>query len=473
MSLRHISLREGLFLRLPFLDRQNERLRLERALKAQQGTLCCLYGRRRCGKSRLLQEVLSNRRSVYYLADERTQDVQRPAMARAIGDLLPGFAEVEYPDWESLLLRWWREAPQGSILALDEFPYLVKASPELPSLLQKSVDQNRERRVHLLLCGSSQRMMQGLILDASAPLYGRAQEVLRIGPLPAGWIGKALSLERPVEMMQAYAVWGGVPRYWELAADQPSTWDAVEQLVLEPLGILYEEPRRLLLDDLRETAQASSILSLIGAGCHRLSEIAARLGKPATSLTRPLARLQELGLARRELPFGASQRSSRKSLYKIDDPFLAFWFRFVEPNRSRLEAGAVGQVKALIREQFQMHLGIVWEDLVKQSLVHLELDGQMWMPGARWWGAGLDRKHLEVDLLAESADGKTLLIGEVKLSLRAEEMQEVEQQLQAKAERLPFRSRFRQVLARVFPLTELPAGTAAAVSARDVFESLK
>ena len=460
-------------MRLPFLNRKNEKSRLERALESRQGTLCCLYGRRRCGKSRLLQEVLSRRKSVYYLADERAQQLQRPALARAIEGLLPGFAEVEYPDWESLLQRWWREAPRGSVLALDEFPYLAKASPELPSLLQKSVDQNRERGIHLLLCGSSQRMMQGLTLDASTPLYGRAQEVLRIGPLPAGWIGKALSISRPEEMLEAYAVWGGVPRYWELAADHPSTWDAVEQLVLDPLGVLYEEPRRLLLDDLRETAQATSILSLIGAGCHRLSEIAARLGKPATSLTRPLSRLQELGLIRRQLPFGASQRSSRKSLYRINDPFLAFWFRFVEPNRSRLEAGAVRQVKSSIQQRFREHLGVVWEDLVQQCLVHLELDGQQWMPAARWWGAGSDRKHLEVDVLAESADGKSLLMGEAKLALRPEELPRLQQQLQDKADRLPFRSRYSQVFARIFPLNELPASPFIASSARDVFRSLK
>ncbi len=460
-------------MRLPFLNRKNEQSRLNRALDSQQGVLCCLYGRRRCGKSRLLQEVLSRRKSVYYLADERAQEIQRPAVARAIEALLPGFAEVEYPDWESLLQRWWREAPGGSVLALDEFPYLAKASGELPSLLQKFIDQNRDRGIHLLLCGSSQRMMQGLTLDASAPLYGRAQEVLRIGPLTAGWIGEALSLSQPEQMLQAYAVWGGVPRYWELAADHDSTWDAVEQLVLDPLGVLYEEPRRLLLDDLRETAQATSILSLIGAGCHRLSEIAARLGKPATSLTRPLSRLQELGLIRRELPFGASPRSSRKSLYRIDDPFLAFWFRFVEPNRSRLEAGAVRQVKASIQERFRQHLGVVWEDLVQQCLVHLELGGRQWMPGAHWWGAGLDRRYLEVDVLAESADGKSLLIGEAKLSLRLEELPRVQQQLQEKADRLPFRSRYSQVLARTFPLNELQASQPVAVSASDVFGSLK
>ena len=91
--------------------------------------------------------------------------------------MLPGMEAVRYPDWASLLERWWRDAPEGTVLALDEFPYLAKASPELPSVLQRLIDQNRSRRLHLVLCGSSQRMMQGLVLDASAPLYGRARQL--------------------------------------------------------------------------------------------------------------------------------------------------------------------------------------------------------------------------------------------------------------------------------------------------------
>jgi AAA+ ATPase superfamily predicted ATPase len=94
--------------------------------------------------------------------------------------MLPGFEQVAYPDWNSLLDRWLRDAPPGSVLALDEFPYLAKASPELPSILQKTVDRAAGKGLHLVLCGSSQRMMQGLVLDASAPLYGRAREIIHV-----------------------------------------------------------------------------------------------------------------------------------------------------------------------------------------------------------------------------------------------------------------------------------------------------
>jgi len=133
-------------------------------------------------------------------------------------------------------------------------------------------------------------MMQGLILDSSAPLYGRAAEIIKVRPLEPGWIKEALSLNS-IEAVEAYSVWGGVPRYWELAKIYRNQEEACKEIVLDRDGVLHNEPMRLLLDDMRGASQPHSLLSLIANGSNRLSEIAGRLGKPATSLTRPLANL--------------------------------------------------------------------------------------------------------------------------------------------------------------------------------------
>jgi len=160
---------------------------------------------------------------------------------------------VRYPDWDSLLGRWYREAPTGWVLALDEFPNLVTASRDLPSILQKRLDASAPRSPHLILCGSSQRMMQGLVLDRNAPLYGRALEILRIAPLPAGWLKEAFATLDATQQVEAYALWGGIPRYWELARDFASWQEALQDLVLSPLGVLHDEPQSLLQDDLSDT----------------------------------------------------------------------------------------------------------------------------------------------------------------------------------------------------------------------------
>ncbi|HEY2737593.1 MAG TPA: ATP-binding protein [Thermoanaerobaculia bacterium] len=370
-------------MKLPFLDRNEEAARFRRLLDRPEGSLGVVYGRRRCGKSRLLREILPPARSVYYVGDDREGSLLRTSLATEIGRLLPGFERVTYPDWDALLARWWGEARTGTVLTLDEFPSLVAVAPELPSVLQKYLDRETDRGIHLLLSGSSQRMMQGLVLDRSAPLFGRASEILKISPLPAGWIEEALDLKTPTLAVETYAVWGGTPRYWELAGDHPDLPSAIRSLVLSPLGVLFEEPSRLLLDDMRDTTQAASILSLIGQGCHRISEIAGRLGKPVTALSRPLQRLQDMDLITREQPFEEAPRGGKRTLYKISDPFLRFWFRYVEVNRSRLGAGQVAAVEDEIGQRLGHHIGEIWEELARASVPLLRLAGKTWGPAGR------------------------------------------------------------------------------------------
>lgn len=385
--------------------------RLTRFLRRGTGSLATMYGRRRCGKSRLLQEAIAADLGIYFLADEREPSLQRASLAREMARLLPGFSEVQYPDWEALLGRWWREAPRGTTLILDEFPALVSMDASLPSVVQRQHDLGKDQGVHLILCGSSQRMMQGLVLDRTAPLFGRSTEILKIDPLPAGWIREALPELSATEAVEAFSLWGGVPRYWELAADFPDSWSALEDLVLDPLGVLHQEPLTLLLDDLRDPAQSASILELIGRGCHRPSELAARLEKPVTSLSRPLQRLVELGLVVRDRPFPGLEK---RTLYRLADPFLRFWFRFVAPNRSALARRLEGMV-ASIRADLSLHVATVWEDLVRASVPGSTLFGLEWSEAQRWWS-----KAAEVDVVAESTDGSALLVGTVKWEQRTD-----------------------------------------------------
>lgn len=401
-------------MRLPFLNRSEEMSRLRRLVTRREASLGVVYGRRRCGKSRLLNEILPAENSVYYIGDDREAALQRRSLATEIARKVPQFDRVTYPDWDSLFARWWSQAKPGMVLALDELPALVAAGREVPSLLQKHVDQNRTKPLHLLLAGSSQRMMQDLVLDRTAPLFGRADEIIKISPLPVGWTRRALRLRDPNQALEAYSVWGGVPRYWELASEYPDLESAIRHLILSPLGVLYDEPARLLEDDMRDTTQANSIMSLIGQGCHRMSEIAARLEKPSTSLSRPLKRLTELGLVERTTPFGVPHRQTRRTLYQIADPFLLFWFRFVAPNRSRLEGRQISAVMDEVKRDMPHHFGEIWEELARKSVPLLQPWGQSWKPASRWWGADVNRQMMEIDIVAESTDGGSVLIGEVK-----------------------------------------------------------
>lgn len=425
-------------MQLPFLDREQEIRRITRALADPAGALVCVYGRRRLGKSRLVRRALEDRPAAYYVGDDRDSAVQRAGLSRELARLIPGFASVAYPDWETLLDRWWRDAPVGAILAIDELPSVVATAPELPSLFQKLIDQSRPQGRHVVFCGSSQSMMQGLVLDASAPLYGRAREILRLGPLPPAYLGRALRSKDAAAVIEQYCVWGGVPRYWELALDHADPFSALEDLVLDPLGVLHDEPARLLRDDVRDPARAASILALIGQGAHRLSEVAGRLGVPAPQLSRPIARLVDLGLVLRDTPFGASARDSKRSLYRIADPLLDFCYTFVDPNRSRLGARQVREVRREIEKHWPPFLGLRWEQLVRDRIGTGPVLGTRWKPAARWWGAGTDGATLELDVVAEAADDpQRVLVGEAKLSCKPSEVESRLAVLEKKAAACP------------------------------------
>lgn len=454
---------------LPFLDRGPERGQLEAALAQPAPSLSVLWGRRRCGKTRLLREVLRDRPHVYWLAGEGDPRLHRRALAQEIERHVETFAAVEYPDWQALLARANRELSPGTVLAIDELPNAVASCPGFAVDLQRLVD-DPQARVHLVVAGSSQRMMQGLVLDRAAPLWGRARAVLRISPLPCGWIADALRLRSAVDCLESYAVWGGIPRYWELARSHAGWKEAARELILSPLGVLYDEPDRLLRDDLREPTGVQSLLQVIGSGAHRLSEIAARLDVKATSLSVPLARLIELDLIRRELPFGESSRSTKRTRYVIADPFLRFWHGLVAPRRSLLEAGRADLAMREITERFPHHAGSVWEDLARASVSHLTIGGRRWRPANRWWGTGIDHRPLEIDVVAESDDRRAVLVGEAKWSGKSPSA--LLAGLEEKGRRLPFLGK-REIVAALWLATARSGSPPAVVTARSVLQALR
>ena len=398
-------------MRLQFLNRTREISKLTQVLGSPDPSLVVIYGRRRCGKSTLLQHV-AQKTDIYFLADQQEAPLQIQSLAVEIGRIIPGFGQATYPSWDVLLSALQHQSKKGITLILDEFPYLVQKSPELPSIIQKLID-TQQNKTNIIICGSSQRMMQGLVLDSSAPLYGRAAEIIKVRPLEPGWIQKALELNG-IKAIEAYSIWGGVPRYWELAKTYQNHEEACKELILDRDGILHGEPMRLLLDDMRGASQPHSLLSLIANGSNRLSEIAGRLGKPATNLTRPLANLIELGYIKRDHPFGENPKSSKKTIYRLEDPFLLFWYRVVLPNHSLLEQDLIDTVYTESQNQLKAQAAEIWEEMARKSTARLHIADIHWKPAQRWWGHGRDGKNMEIDVVAESLDNKCLLFGEVK-----------------------------------------------------------
>jgi hypothetical protein len=420
---------------MEFLNREKEKQRILKALESKKAKLIIIYGRRRCGKSTLIKNTLKTN-DIYYMAQQSDESVQRTQLANTIGEKIKGFDSVIYSDWESLFVNLNNIIKEPLTLCIDEFPYLVKGSTSLPSIIQKVIDNTTKRKFHLILCGSSQQMMQGLILDSSSPLYGRADEIMKITPLEVGWLTEALGC-KPEQSIIEYSVWGGVPRYWELRAEEKSFKEAVNNIILDRYGVLHEEPARLFFDDMRESIQVFSILSVVGNGSNRLSEIAGKLNKPATQLSRPIDNLIQLGYLKREIPFGESEKNSKKGIYRISDPFMNFYFTFLVPNLSRLELGLTEQVYKVFESRQSNYVSFEWENLCRRSVPMNSINGINFDIAYRWWGTNLKNEPMELDIVAESIDKKYILIGESKWS-KITDTKPVLKNIEQKASLFPF-----------------------------------
>ena len=304
-----------------------------------------------------------------------------------------------------------------------------------------------ELRYHLVVCGSSQRMMQRFVLDKSDPLYGRAHERMNLRPIRPQYWQEVMRLDA-VSTIEEYSVWGGVPRYWALREEYGSFCEAVEELVLDEHGMLNGEPSALFVDEASDIAPFQSIMTAIGHGNTRYSAVASVIGKKTTEISKPLSALVEMSYICKDVPFGESEEKTKKTLYVINDNFMAFYYTFIEPHRSMLALGRTAFVMQKIRAGFPAHVGKVWEQLCQAAVSGNELFGHTWNMARRWWGkvpvykdgrktpVGFD--DLEFDVVAEAVDAKdTILVGECKWKA-ADYADRLLVQLKAKAEKAPF-----------------------------------
>ncbi len=363
------------------------------AAHAAHGGLLVVFGRRRVGKTRLLGRWLEKAGGLYTQAIEAGRELQ---LAQVWDDVREGLPSVP----PSVAPRSWTELldlldlhPKPPTLCIDEFPYLVAPDPSLPSVLQRWLD-HRKRKSTLVLAGSSTRMMHAAFLDRSAPLYGRARKVLHVEPMGYAAFAKACGfpLAHP-ETFVRFALVGGVPRYWELVERGQSPVELAEALFFGSSPFLELEPWRLLKDEGISGLNALAVLEAVGRGAEKASEIAARLGTAQTNLSRVLEQLIDANVLSRELPYGESARTTKRTLYRITDPTLRFWFRVYSPHRSRWVTHASALREQLVRD----HAATVFEDVFRSR-----------HPGAaRYWEAG-------VELDSVRQEGERLVVTELK-----------------------------------------------------------
>ena len=405
---------------MEFVNREAELRELDAA--AKHGGLLVVFGRRRVGKTRLLRRWLQARSGLYSQAIEAQRDLQ---IQQVFADLRPQLETQLVPKTWPELLEILALQKRRWVLCLDEFPYLTAVDASLPSQLQKWLDHSLPRGCLLIVAGSSTRMMNDLFLHRAAPLYGRARKLLHVQPMDYAAFCDACDL-RPgdPDAFEKFACVGGIPKYWEFVEAGQDVVTLVESLYFDYAPYMEQEPQRILRDEGVVGLNAVAVLEAVGRGAERPSEIASRLGTAQTNLSRVLQQLLDASVLTRELPFGETVRSTRKTLYRIQDPTMRFWFRVFSPHQSRWRTYAAAEKRKLIHD----HAATVFEDFCRARF-----------PGAqRHW-----ESNLELDLVApDPDDAKRLLVAEVKWRrLTVAARKNVLRQLESKWARCSLRAR--------------------------------
>ena len=403
-----------------FYDRVRELEALENRWNADGAQFALLYGRRRVGKTYLLQHFFVNRPHCYFLASQTSLADNIASLAESVLQAMPnsGYTVSDLGTLNAILRFVGNHARERRFaLVLDEFQYLLEGDPSIASQIQAWWDSDGIRsNVFLVLCGSHLGVMEGLG-GPQAPLFGRFTFRYKLPPM--GYQDIALFYENSKystrDKFTAYGVLGGTPRYHALFDPKSSLQKNICEHILDPLGLLHNEPEVLMLSSqVRDPSPYNATLRAIATGCTRFNEIALRVGTSSPQLSFYLKGLAELEWVRREYPF--DETSDKRAIYRIADNFLLFWYRFVAGLKSQLE---VNNPRLIFDSSIQPHMDdymgrFVWEGICRDYLRanSIERVGQSVKDAARWWSRD---GRIEIDLMAELGDGRYLL-GECKWS---------------------------------------------------------
>ena len=404
---------------LRFIDRQNDRQTLQNEYDRQGSSFVVVYGRRRVGKTSLLSEFAKDKKHIYFLATEESDQQNLDAFRRLTAQELdnPLLAAASLEQWEPVFsVITEAAATEKLLLILDEFQYLGKANTAFPSILMRIWDNTlKDTNIMLILCGSLINMMTAQVLSYDSPLYGRRTAQIRMTQIPFSYYYEFMPSKTEDELILNYAVTGGVPKYIELFTDTEDIYSAISRHILNQNSFLYAEPEFLLGKEVSEIGSYFSILKTIAAGSRKLSEIASRIEVRQTSLTRYLKTLADLDLVEREVPVTEENAAKSKSgQYRIKDNFIRFWFLFVYPYRNLLETGQEAFVDQRIRQHLiDSHVSYVYEAICREKLWERNGEFAEFDRVGRWWN-----KDTEIDIVAYHSAGKDMLFGECKYSVQ-------------------------------------------------------
>ena len=401
-----------------FIGRQRELDELNKRYNSDKFEFMVIYGRRRVGKTALINEFIGNKKAIYFMGVESNAKQNLENFSKNILEFTSGIeTESSFLSFQAALEYVFRLAEKERIiLAIDEYPYVARSSKSLASTLQLMIDKYKDTsKLMLILCGSSMSYMEDHVLAYKAPLYGRRTAQIKLLPFDFEETCRYFKNLSDEDKALIYGIAGGTPQYLLQMDDKLSIEENIKNTFLNPISFLYEEPTNLLKQEVREPAIYTAIITAIATGASRMSEISTKVGEDTNVCTNYIKNLMNLGIVQKETPYG--EKASRKSVYSIEDNMFRFWYRFVLENNSIIARGAADLAYKRIEPQLSDYMGKVFEEICKQYLWKQLLSGNCpveFSSIGRWWGNDSQNKcQTEIDIMGEQ-DKNTALFAECK-----------------------------------------------------------
>lgn len=401
-----------------FIGRERELNSLNKLYASDKFEFAVIYGRRRVGKTALISQFIKDKRAVYFTGVESNAKQNLENLSKNIMEYRMDWqVETSFLSFQAALEYVFKlSQKERLILVIDEYPYVARASKSLASTLQLLIDKNKDNsRLMLILCGSSMSYMENHVLGYKAPLYGRRTAQMKVLPFDFADTCSYFKHFSDEDRALVYGIVGGTPQYLLQMDDRLSIEDNIKNTFLNPTSSLFEEPENLLKQEVREPALYNAIITAIATGSSRMAEISTKVGEDTAVCATYLKNLIVLGLILKETPYG--EKTSRKSIYAIGDNMFRFWHRFVPENHSIIARGAADLAYSRIQPHLSDYMGKVFEEICRQYLWKLLLDGQApiaFTELGRWWGTNpATHNQTEIDIMGEQ-DKHTALFGECK-----------------------------------------------------------
>lgn len=402
-----------------FIGRLNELSELNRLYYRNEFEMVVIYGRRRVGKTFLINEFCKNKPNIFYVAIEQNNKGSLESFSESILNVFPAARSYinTFESWEKSFEYIAVQANQKRIiLAIDEYPYIATANPSISSILQKIIDTKfLNTKLFLILCGSSMSFMENQVLGYKSPLYGRRTTQIKVEPFDYMDSCKFFPNYSKEEQLIAYGLVGGIPLYLKNIAKEGPLEQSIYYNYFRKDGHLFEEPSSILKQELREPATYNSIITAVASGSSKINEISTKTGEETKKCSKYLSTLISLHILKKEYPIGL--KPGRKGIYSLCDNMFKFWYKFIPENIINIESG-MGKIviEKRVIPQISEYMGRIFEEICMQYMIrrNTKLSFNIMFDNiGRWWGNNpIRKKQEEIDILAISGD--SAILGECK-----------------------------------------------------------